>query len=443
MNTQNQNLRYCTFWYPTIFHENTKVKNQYKKNGIDFKIDDDSEEFPFKGFIFIDDNENITIESNITTKDKGEIELVIKLNLIKPKRNNGFVQYSVHFDENVVSEKEIEQIFVALSKSIYHKIKNFYHSHEADSKKDAALKAVCFEKANEFKKLEDHSYNNKYLIGFLKDFEKMFKASARVISDHNKILQLLLERRSYKSKNLQALKETKKSEALALSDMSGNQLAALVLDTRKIGKFCENVLIEYTYCKTLLTSIYNRHFRHDVKLAELFDINPAELGMDEGKDTDEIIEARKKYRRAALNIRNSVRYVENIRYKNSNRESQILHALLSRVGKKNEKIGELVCNSNALLEDSKKTQKTNTWLGKISVGLGILAFILALPPFLQWVFVHVKNRNIPTVHYSSGDKTSSTITYSYSDKNIQLLAQEYLNKCQDIEPNSAQEKADK
>ena len=274
-------MRYVTFWFPTIFHRELILK----RNPIEFRIDDNSE-FPYSCTLNLQSrpNEKDRIEIlSERTIENGNIQRFTVILETEDISRNGFAIYSC--DDSQVPE-DIRDVFFGehlLGKPIYHKIKEFYHIHEADKDKDSALIAQVRTK---FDKIDE--VDNEFLVNFLLNFETMFCASAETISSHNFNLQSQIEK--YKNNNSHKLEE-------------------LIIETQELNKLCENVLIEYTYCKTLLTSIYNKSFRHDI-------IPP--------NSTD----LQNEYRRKALNIRNAVRYIENVRYKNSNRQNYILSEIL-------------------------------------------------------------------------------------------------------------------
>ena len=293
-------MKYITLWFPTIFHRDLVLK----RNSIEFRVDDMSSPFPYLCTLNFhskpEGKHNIEIISKLTKTD-GTIQEFTVILVNEDISKNGFAIYSC--DDSPVPE-DMKDIFFGedlLGKPIYHKIKEFYHIHESVSDKDSALIAQVKSKLEKINKP-----NNEFLINFLKDFEKMFRDSAETISSHNLNLQTKIEK--YKDNNSHKLEE-------------------LIIETQTINRLCENALIEYTYCKTLLTSIYNKSFRHDI-----LPDNPS----------DEQIEDRRK----ALNIRNAVRYIENVRYKNSNRQDYIL---------------------SEILKDGERTQRISLTLGFIGV----------------------------------------------------------------------------
>ena len=300
--------KYVTFWFPTIFHKDLKSSFKGIYSIPDFRIDDDSD-FPYYCTL------NFQLKSD--EEDKNQIEIISKLTkedrniqtftvVLKEEdaSNNGFATYSC--DDSTVPE-DIRDAFFGedcLTKQIYHKIKEFYHKHEANEK-DNTLIAKIKDTLDE-EKID--KIDNDFLIGFLENFEKMFCDYAKTISHSNFLLQDKIKK--YEYNNSQTLED-------------------LIQETKKLSKFCENALIEYTYCKTLLNSIYNKSFRHDIILDPTID--------DETK-----IERRRK----ALNIRNAIRYIENIKYKNSNRQNYLL---------------------SEILKDGERTQRISLTLGFIGV----------------------------------------------------------------------------
>ena len=75
----------------------------------------------------------------------------------------------------------------------------------------------------------------------------------------------------------------------------------------KINKFCEGASTEYVYCKTLLESRYNWRIKKD---------NYTEAEYDD--------------RRTALNIRNSIRYIETAKYRHSTSQTNDTHSILKK-----------------------------------------------------------------------------------------------------------------
>lgn len=287
-------MKYITFWYPTIFHRDLVLKRDPVN---EFRIDDESD-FPYFCTLNFQSKPNgrhsIEIISKLTKKD-GTIQEFTVILENEGISKNGFAIYSC--DDSPVPEDMKDMFFGknALGQPIYHKIKEFFHIHESDSDKDSPLIAQV---KSELEGI--NTDNNEFLISFLRDFEKMFRDSAETISSHNANLQTKIEK--YKDNNSHKLEE-------------------LIIEAQHIDRLCENALIEYTYCKTLLTSIYNKSFRHDI------------IFPDNHPSKDQIADRRK-----ALNIRNAIRYIENVRYKNSNRQNYMLSETL-KSGERTQQIG--------------------------------------------------------------------------------------------------------
>ena len=335
-------MRYIIFWFPTIFHRDLVLK----KSSIEFRIDDNS---PFPYFCTLnfqtqpDERDKIEIISK-RTKGNGEIQEFTVILKNEDLRRNGFAIYSC--DDSQIPE-DIREIFFGedlLGKPIYHKIKEFYHIHESDSDKDSALIAQVKTESQDRDPLDKE--DNEFLVNFLEDFETMFRDSAETISSHNLNLQKQIEK--YKNNK-------------------SHKLDLLIIETQKLNKLCENVLIEYTYCKTLLTSIYNKSFRHDIILS-----NPTKQ--------------QNERRRQALNIRNAVRYIENIKYKNSNRQNYILSEIL-KDGERTQRISlmlgfmgvcyALIFSYKTEIENSKWLKFENWWLVCL-LSISIFGFIVLL-----------------------------------------------------------------
>ena len=79
---------------------------------------------------------------------------------------------------------------------------------------------------------------------------------------------------------------------------------------QNISMLCENVLTEYVYCKTLLESKYNVTVNH--------------------RTTEEMFD---RGRKTACNIRNSIRYTETVKYRNSNAYSDSTMMALDKADK--------------------------------------------------------------------------------------------------------------
>ena len=94
-------------------------------------------------------------------------------------------------------------------------------------------------------------------------------------------------------------------------------LPLLTEDVRKrIGMLCEGAITEYVYCKTLLESKYNTFVNHEKFEKE--DTSTTELD---------------KWRKIACNIRNSIRYIETVKYRCLNSQSNSVFMALKKADK--------------------------------------------------------------------------------------------------------------
>ncbi|MCL2598173.1 MAG: hypothetical protein FWD66_11115 [Paludibacter sp.] len=336
----------------------------------------------------IDDNENISIKTEITEIIESK-SVVIQFSLLLEKiekRSNGFVQYKFQFNlpkniqDNIKKLSKFknetdhltkfrEYFQNSLSKPIYHYIKEFYHKHETITNKDYDLAAICFEEESSYIALENnsHSNDNKYLQGFLDNFEEVFKRKAYQASE----LNFLFKETYFKFINKYGTRKEKfdkeEKSFLQTNDLSTiptNEIEIFIANLQQLNDICEDTLIEYTYCKTLLHSIYNKFYRHDTegRIEHLEDTIK-----DPTTEDIEKIENLKRLRRKALNIRNSVRYIEDIKYKNQNRQYFISRILLAKVQEKNDKIETIV---NIVREQNTHTENVVTEIEEQNVKIG-------------------------------------------------------------------------
>ncbi|MDR2292993.1 MAG: hypothetical protein LBE11_05910 [Prevotellaceae bacterium] len=326
--------QYVVFWMPTIFHEELRIKkkeiinNEAGKNGF-FDLSDNSAN-PYYAKFKLCNNGDIIIYSKVTTAVAEPVIFNTTLTL-EPcgKRKNGFMQF--WFDDDIIEDNCKEPFKLNLSNTIYHKIKEFYHEHECHTGKDSDLvPEISDEKIN----LEQD--DNPALMKFLENFSDLFHKNAEIISEYNQKINnsfKLYDEIRHKIDKLSELNKQKFKE----------QHNAILQNINILNRLCENSSIEYTYCKTLLLSIYNKSFKHDIKL------DP------KAKDFD----LKNKYRRRALNIRNSVRYIENIKYKNKNRQNLLSHIY-------NEDIKEITTKMDRTLNSNEKWQRISIMLAIFS-----------------------------------------------------------------------------
>ncbi len=121
-------------------------------------------------------------------------------------------------------------------------------------------------------------------------------------------------------------------------------------------------MVSSRYCRP---RIYNKSFRHDIpKFADI---------------------EQDKYRKKALNIRNSIRYIENIKYVIQNKQ----HRHLRNYG---ETLVQITYQVNETLENGKKLERLNISFAIYGVLLALL-FGFKNESFLKSTFTHL-NINI-------------------------------------------------
>ena len=400
---------YCTFWYPTIF-----LSEPCKTNiaVINTKIDDESLH-KFEVELAIDNNENIKIRSTIVeTEEHDENLIVAEVDfeiILTPigRRSNGFIQYKFNFDLTDKIKKNIEKLSAfksdddkieafrnyfkeALSRPIYHYIKQFYHVHETIANStDSALIAVCFETEDDFIRLNNRSTSNdnRYLQGFLNSFQEVFKARARHVSDFNLALTELFNSFTKKYGSDQRIIGNETTVFWRIEDFNKippNDLELFTKRLQELYEACEDTLIEYTYCKTLLHSIYNKYYRHDTEekleiiekdiIIELEQISDITEKTNQQTSKYLRLEFLKELRRNALNIRNSVRYIENVKYKNQNRQYVVSRIMLAKVQEQNATIANVVASvqeqNDAITNVVASVQEQNTTIAQMVTSVG-------------------------------------------------------------------------
>jgi len=376
------NIKYVVFWIPTIFYKelqqrNKKIPNEaeeslvvdkeksasvndglaypyYAKNdngenifvdkdkNIFVDLSDKSDYYYYVRFELCPSSNDIIIYSKIRTKNiktSEDEEALFNTTLSEHgQRRNGFVQFK--FDEDTVPENCRESFKLNLTNAIYHKIKEFWHEHECHTGKDSDLHP----------EISDEPFNlelgdNPVLLELLEDFSKLFCKNAENVSGLNKRTDELVEMYDYIRKKADELSIENRQKLDKLHEDVFNW-------TRKTEEVCENSSIEYTYCKTLLSSIYNKSFKYDITLDAL------------NTNTKEF-EEKNAYRRQALNIRNAVRYIENIKYKNQNRQYKLLRI-------SGEEIIDITTKVDHALKNSDKLQ----WMGLALAIYGVLSALL-------------------------------------------------------------------
>lgn len=344
-------LKYCTFWYPTIYHQDL---NLLRDPGLQLEedISDGGESY------------HLSLQLEVS----GDIKIISTLGGSKPYtvllkkfscHKTGFVQYS--FDIDLIDTVYREKFETVLCKDVYHLAKQFYHEHETNKGKDGALRAVLTDAPESLEK-ED----NVFLTTFLSYYHDIFQGYAKDLSYLNKTAQKREGLISYIQSKLRAFNKHRPSveidEILRGIRVKINEhqerLNGHLLD---INRICESALIEYTYYRTLSDSKYNKSFHHD------------------STPHNAIQEV---WREKAANIRNSVRYIENIKYINQNRFNRFSVYKLDEARRLQEESKSLQKKSSDLIHEVRHSESKNTVVAWFSV---FLAIVFGLLPIVKSV----------------------------------------------------------
>lgn len=411
------NTRYCVFWFPTIFH--CEKKNRIKGNSVGpYGIDDKSNDKELSLEITREeqktDNQNLKDRYDLIFKlsDKDGCSFDTRFNCVDQSRN-GFVIYSYDREKLISnyysiiakdsddsdSEKNdnIDTLFI----SFYHYAKLFYHDHESDNECDGKYASYFYtqETPQGPKKYLSESpslstKNNPVINWYIDQFEKQIVSNAEDISqklrDWTPQIEEYFKTKSSVSNALLGDNEdgiekaVKKLQALIgkrpcgipkeissiqekkdyLNNLYRSNISVLTQnyfeDLTVFLSLCNNSLIEYTYCKTLLESKYNDRYKHD-----------SEITKDELEKRPSGIEEKDRCRKKAFNIRNSIRYIEDAKRKCEIWQNKITETLL-------DEIHDLSKDSREMLDESKKSNRLSIGLGILSVILGLLSGYLAI-----------------------------------------------------------------
>lgn len=386
--------QYCAFWFPTIFHQ-TDVKVVRARDAVlKIPISDNVKKSADELFLDVrkqaDDGLVFTtycILKDGTQKNKHELELKFE-----EKSNNGFVVYS-YDDEGVKSHDYLfRHVF-------YHHAKSLYHDHEISHDSDAGLEALSSDMV-EFVPKDIFRQNNPIIRYYLKQYEALFaehyafdlsaknRFYGKVLRIFDAIQKYHTKKKSLSKKNLDNLEDELDRIREEISSYNGEIKVPFVYDAltqkarcekkiknllrlqgqicralvKDIIVICDNARMEYTYCKTLLESKYNTQIKHNVSFdnQEIYKISHKPRN-DRSKDKlAQIDESRK----IANNIRNSIRYIENIK------------------GKCVYRAYELVDNKLEVADKfSRRSQRLAWALGLIT----IVSFVIELPGIIEKV----------------------------------------------------------
>lgn len=459
------NTRYCVFWFPTIFH--CEKKNRIEGNSVGpYDIDDKSHDKKLLLEITREeqktDNQSLKDRYDLIFKlsDKDGCSFDTRFNCVDQSRN-GFViysydreklisdYYSIIVKDSNDSDSEKNDNIDTLFISFYHYAKLFYHEHESDNECDGKYASYFYTQETPHgpkKYLSEKPLllkkNNSVINWYIDQFEKQIVSNAEDISQKlrdwtpqikkyfeaktivnkallgdnedkienaTKVLQALVgERPSGIPENLISIQEKKsflnnlyRSNISVLTQNCFENLTVFLL-------LCNNSLIEYTYCKTLLESKYNDKYKHDSEITE------AEL-----EQRSPEIEIKDRCRKKAFNIRNSIRYIEDAKRKCEIWQNKITETLLDEINELSQNhedilkslkeitskvdeqvlgVGELtkevkeqitenkdltlkvdtqVTEVQELLNKSEKTNKISKRLGWLSVGLAFVSIGIA------------------------------------------------------------------
>ena len=294
----------CTFWFPTIYQKEISLLPIYDKVDrpmVDDDISDEDFSHPYHLKIEHDKAGNLYVTSILNGKYGTDSEFTIKLEK-KEHSLDGFVRYCFDTEEIKVPKDKYDAFEKnVICRDIYHLSKRFYHEHEINESKDCTLEAfVSSSTAGDGKTLDKE--NHKYLIDILSRFHDAFQSYARHISERNKENRASELRIEKLEKALEAGTCKRKKQAQGWENIEKEQ-QLLKDNLRKVSRFCENALMEYTYYKTLYHSPYNNLF-----ICESVD----------GKKDE-------KYSRMALNVENTMRYIKAVQIQTQNAYNRMLH----------------------------------------------------------------------------------------------------------------------
>lgn len=183
--------KYCTLWYPTIYHKELGEVCGFRNNQngettgrIDIK--DDSKEGSY--YLTLTLYKNGTKEFLRVRSELENRSFVVDLTLEDYNRD-GFALYSFptvikYEDGQVLTPDEYKKFESILKRSVYAFAKQFYHIHEADNNRDCGLTAFITRKRISLDK-PDHLA----MIWYMQRFCDIFKTYACDLSRLNKIAQ--------------------------------------------------------------------------------------------------------------------------------------------------------------------------------------------------------------------------------------------------------------
>lgn len=381
---------YCAFWYPTIFHQTDQIKpiKGFSTEGVDIS---DHANASLRLFLDVkeDESQNLIFTTyNISAGFKvNEEELHLHL---EQHSNNGFSVYSYQDEKVDFNDFLYGNVF-------YHHAKSLHHQHEVNPDSDSSLTAMslgdsCFNPEDIF------SPDNVVLQYYLLQYEELFgEVYAKEISERNhdfdddfQVFRIIRSgefvNKIRNSTPDEILKQDEKIHLFYYNILEiigeGNdkkneyvpkvhRLSYYKRMTRKIrriqGKYyqviitllselCNNAKMEYTYCKTLLNSKYNKEIKPYIEFSPEEDALLKNADNNDRPDIQLLVK-RDKARKSANNIINSISYIESVMNKCSSREEEHIRYVL---------------------EDARRSNMISFIVALISVFVTILSLVVAI-----------------------------------------------------------------
>ena len=404
---------HCVFWYPRIYHKELgSLISETERTDIS-----DGAELSFKRWLQIKIDSitgDLTVLSFAGSGSPDDTFTIKNAEITLRKvydSENGFVvySYSLDFDKNRYTDRlffEKKNFERLLKTEIYHLAKSFYHKHEINHTSDSSLKSYIYE-GTDIKDLI-FKLNHDPIIDYLNQFEELLNSSAKTISSQNNAYDelykfyKLFENSNYKSSKEKLIDfinaDTNKAKEFFISNdiqFEADMDERIIVNRRllrevtndkirykhlnaqlnAINHECEHASMSYTYCKTLLESKYNTTYKHTTKIApcELYILNTFRRNnkLIPKEDIQYIIN-KDDNRKNAINIRNTIRYIECVKYKCSARATSEVDFYVNKL---------------------RRTEKRNTWFAILSIVLGLLSLGLAI--VLNLPFNQSSNESLP------------------------------------------------
>lgn len=382
--------KYVVFWYPTLFHSSFSNRPIHLEKIEKVEISDYITSSCFKHELYIEKSyEDVHVRTgknfqsyskeeakkkdyanlHVTTKCVSDSRIVHDFILYYQTRsNNGFVVYS--YDADVVDLSTSPLLC-----PVYHNAKSLYHVHEINHTADSGLEAYIVDDVN-FTPQCILKADNEVLQDYLMQYEDIFRQYMSEISQYNAVYTQLdmyfsnweQEYICNSDKNYGDVRKAMKELLERLGDKDSKSVdkmepQAIRLKFRSsilryIREKCENSMIEYAYCDTLLKSKYNIEIRCDANFSK------QELLIHKGFNSETCtikrrdLSRRDKNRKIAVNILGSIHYIECVRAKC---------------------IDRAFCEANDRIDESNVVSKKTFWVGiSLTIVFGIISIILSI-----------------------------------------------------------------